>query len=106
MQKDTGFGNFGKKVEMTIMVMQKYLNCRLENELYSSNYLNNNKMTTTATKTTLKGGEFLIKETPYQDIFIPEEWTEEQKMIAQTCHDFISQEVNPILDKLIARNRA
>jgi alkylation response protein AidB-like acyl-CoA dehydrogenase len=56
---------------------------------------------TTETKTAaLKGGEFLIKETPCQDIFIPEEWTEEQKMIAQTCHDFLAQEVWPFLDKI------
>src|ERR1700728_367530 len=56
--------------------------------------------TTTETKTSLKGGEFLIKETSFQDVFIPEEWTEEQKMIAQTCHDFIAQEIWPILDKI------
>jgi len=56
--------------------------------------------TTTETKTSLKGGEFLIKETSFQDVFIPEEWTEEQRMIAQTCHDFIAQEIWPILDKI------
>ena len=37
----------------------------------------------------LKGGEFLIKESNYKDIFIPEEFNEEQKMIAQMCQDFI-----------------
>ena len=26
------------------------------------------------------GGEFIIRETKAQDIFIPEEWNEEQKM--------------------------
>lgn len=51
-------------------------------------------------KTPLKGGEFLIKETNCQDIFIPEEWNEEQKMIAQSCHDFLVQEVWPNMDKL------
>jgi alkylation response protein AidB-like acyl-CoA dehydrogenase len=54
----------------------------------------------TQTKTPLKGGEFLVKETNCQDIFIPEEWTEEQRMIAQSCHDFLAQEVWPNLDKL------
>ncbi len=53
-----------------------------------------------AAKTALKGGEFLIKETEAQDIFIPEEFGEEQGMIAQTCKDFISQEVHPNLDKI------
>jgi len=57
-------------------------------------------MADTKTKTTLKGGEFLIKETNCQDIFIPEEWTEEQKLIAQSCHDFLQQEVWPNMDKI------
>lgn len=49
---------------------------------------------------TLKGGEFLIKETEAKDIFIPEQWNEEQKMIAQTCHDFLAQHVWPNLDRI------
>jgi len=48
----------------------------------------------------LKGGEFLIKESNYKDIFIPEEFNEEQKMIAQMCQDFIDQDVNPNLDRI------
>ena len=56
--------------------------------------------TATQTTTALKGGEFLIKETPAQEIFIPEEWNEEQKMIAQTCLDFIEQEITPRLDEI------
>ena len=48
----------------------------------------------------LKGGEFLIKETNAKDIFVPEEWNEEQKMIAQTCLDFIETEINPRLDEI------
>lgn len=51
-------------------------------------------------KTALKGGEFLIKETDANDVFIPEEFGEEQQMIAQSCRDFISQEVHPNLDKI------
>ena len=51
-------------------------------------------------KTAIKGGEFLIRETEAQDIFIPEEWTEEQKMIAQTCKDFLDTEIIPKLDEL------
>ncbi len=46
-------------------------------------------------KQALTGGEFLIKDLDYQDIFIPEEFNEEQKMIAQTCRDFIHNEVLP-----------
>jgi alkylation response protein AidB-like acyl-CoA dehydrogenase len=55
---------------------------------------------TVETKSALKGGEFLIRETEANDIFIPEEWNEEQKMIAQTCLDFIKQEITPRLDEI------
>ena len=57
-------------------------------------------MEATKTKQAIKGGEFLIRETEAQEIFIPEEWSEEQKMIAQTCRDFISQEILPRLDEI------
>lgn len=46
----------------------------------------------------LKGGEFLTKDV--EDIFIPEEFSEEQKMIADTCQDFLEKEVFPVLDKI------
>lgn len=51
-------------------------------------------------KAVLRGGEFLIKETKYQDVFIPEEFDEEQLMIAETCEDFIETEVVPNFDAL------
>ena len=51
-------------------------------------------------KTAIKGGEFLIRDTDAQDIFIPEEWNEERQMIAQTCNDFIEKEVYPLLDEI------
>ncbi|TAL63350.1 MAG: acyl-CoA dehydrogenase [Bacteroidetes bacterium] len=59
--------------------------------------------TDTKTTTALKGGEFLIKETNAQDIFIPEQWNEEQLMIAQSCTDFLAQEVWPNLDRIDAQ---
>jgi len=48
----------------------------------------------------IKGGEFLIRKTLPSEIFIPEEWNEEQKMIAQMCDDFIAQEIQPNLDRI------
>jgi len=54
----------------------------------------------TRDKQAIKGGEFLIKETSFQDVFIPEEFDEEQQMIAQTCRDFLAAEINPILDRI------
>ena len=50
----------------------------------------------------IKGGEFLIRDTKAQEIFIPEEWTEEQQMIAQMCRDFLATEVHPNLDRIDA----
>jgi alkylation response protein AidB-like acyl-CoA dehydrogenase len=47
-----------------------------------------------------KGGEFLIRPLLPSEIFIPEDFTEEQKMISQTCLDFIRTEVHPILNEI------
>ena len=55
-------------------------------------------MLLTDSKASIKGGEFLIKDIEASEIFIPEEFTEEQKMIAQTCLDFLRTEVHPRLD--------
>jgi alkylation response protein AidB-like acyl-CoA dehydrogenase len=51
-------------------------------------------------KRAIKGGEFLIRETQAQEVFIPEDFNEEQKMIAQTCKDFLKQEIHPRLDEI------
>ena len=48
----------------------------------------------------IKGGEFIVKDVSANDIFIPEEFDEEQQMIAQTCDDFLESEVFPNLDKI------
>ena len=51
-------------------------------------------------KKAIKGGEFLIRETDFNEVFIPEEFDEEQNMIAQSCKDFLAQEVYPNLDRI------
>lgn len=43
----------------------------------------------------LKGGEFLIRAFQANEIFTPEDFSEEQKMIASTCKEFIDKEVLP-----------
>jgi alkylation response protein AidB-like acyl-CoA dehydrogenase len=48
----------------------------------------------------LKSGEFLVSEVESKDIFIPEEFNEEQRMIAQTCSDFLDAEVYPSIEKV------
>ncbi|MEO8588200.1 MAG: acyl-CoA dehydrogenase family protein, partial [Flavobacteriales bacterium] len=54
----------------------------------------------TETKKALQGGEFLIRESAPQDIFIPEEFNEEQRMIAQTCTEFLQQNVWPNVEAI------
>jgi alkylation response protein AidB-like acyl-CoA dehydrogenase len=52
------------------------------------------------TNAILKGGEFLVKDAKPEDVFIPEEFDEEQMMIAQSCEDFVETEVAPNFDAL------
>ena len=53
----------------------------------------------------LKGGEFLIRETPAQDIFVPEEFGEEPRMMQQSCKDFTDTQVLPQIDQLETHDR-
>lgn len=57
-------------------------------------------MTTNNDSRPITGGEFLIRETKAQDIFIPEEFNEEQHMMKKTCVDFVAQEITPKLDAI------
>mgnify|MGYP006401065545 CR=1 FL=1 len=51
-------------------------------------------------KNALNGGEFLIKETQASAVFIPEEFSEEQKMMAQACQDFLDMEITPKMEEI------
>ncbi|MFZ0280025.1 MAG: acyl-CoA dehydrogenase family protein [Bacteroidales bacterium] len=57
------------------------------------------------TRKVLKSGEFLVSEVEAKDIFIPEEFNEEQRMIAQTCKDFLEAEVYPNLEAVEKNDR-
>ena len=59
-------------------------------------------METKTEKQPIKGGEFLIRVSEAQEIYTPEDFTEEQRMIAQTCLDFIRQEIDPDMEKIDA----
>jgi alkylation response protein AidB-like acyl-CoA dehydrogenase len=54
----------------------------------------------TETKKSLKGGEWLIKESSPFETFTPENFVEEQKMIRDMCDQFLDAEVYPILDRI------
>ncbi len=49
----------------------------------------------TLEKDILRGGQFLVKETSCDDIFTPEDFSEEQKMMLETVRDFVDREVWP-----------
>ncbi|MCX6313435.1 MAG: acyl-CoA dehydrogenase family protein [Sphingobacteriales bacterium] len=58
-------------------------------------------MNTTATnQTSLKGGEWLIKESNFTDCFTPEEYNEEQQMVKDMCIQFLHSEVLPVIDRI------
>lgn len=56
--------------------------------------------TATATKTVLKGGEWLVKESLPFETFTPENFNEEQFMIRDMCNQFLEAEIYPILDRI------
>lgn len=53
----------------------------------------------------LKGGEFLISESDASSIFIPEDFNEEQKMMAATCKDFTDSKALPQIEQLEKHDR-
>ena len=55
-------------------------------------------MDTQMEKEYMKGGEFLIADTT--DIFTPEDFTEEQRMIGETTREFVDNEIQPQLPAL------
>lgn len=48
----------------------------------------------------IKGAQFLIDDISYENVYTPEDFTEEHKMIAKTTEDFVTNEVLPDLDDL------
>ena len=48
----------------------------------------------------IKGGSFLIEERAPEEIFTPEDFTEEHRMIADTTRQFVDKEVTPRIDEL------
>lgn len=55
---------------------------------------------TTPTTATIKGGEWLIKESNAFETFTPEDFNEEQQMVKDMCLQFLAGEVLPIVDRI------
>jgi len=57
-------------------------------------------MHTSQQTTSLKGGEWLIKESSPFETFIPEDYNEEQQMVKDMCASFLESEVLPAVDRI------
>lgn len=57
-------------------------------------------MSTTLQSAVLKGGEWLVRESVAAETFIPEDFTEEQRMIMEMCTQFLDTEVVPVYDRI------
>lgn len=57
-------------------------------------------MKTTTASISLKGAEWLVKETSPMDVFIPEDFSEEQQMVKDMCSQFLEAEVLPVIDRI------
>jgi alkylation response protein AidB-like acyl-CoA dehydrogenase len=51
-----------------------------------------------------KGGAFLVEETPAHEVFTPEDFREEHKMLIKTTEDFVKNEVAPHMEELEHKN--
>ncbi|MCG6929835.1 MAG: acyl-CoA dehydrogenase family protein [Desulfofustis sp.] len=52
----------------------------------------------------LKGGEYLITETKCEDVFTPEDFSDEQRQFGETTQQFIAGEILPRVEEIDAQN--
>ncbi|MFH1081767.1 MAG: acyl-CoA dehydrogenase family protein [Pseudomonadota bacterium] len=52
------------------------------------------------------GGEFLITDVAPEEVFTPEDFTDEHKMIFETAKDFVEKEIQPNVDRLEEKDHA
>src|SRR5690554_2124120 len=52
-------------------------------------------METKANNNILRGGQFIVKETSCEDVFTPEDFSEEQKMMRDSVKEFVDREIWP-----------
>src|SRR5690606_27259767 len=65
-----------------------------------SRFINNHFPMEANIGTSVQGGGFLINTATPENNFTPEDFNEEQKMIADMCDDFLDKEVLPYLNEL------
>lgn len=54
----------------------------------------------------LRGGQFIVKETKAEDVFTPEDFSEEQKMMRDSVKEFIDREVWPLKERFEKKDYA
>ncbi len=62
--------------------------------------------TETINKDILRGGQFLVKETQCEDVFTPEDFTEEQQMMKEAVKEFNDREIIPHKPRFEAKDYA
>jgi hypothetical protein len=60
----------------------------------------------TKKKELLRGGQFLVKETDFEDVFTPEDFSEEQKMMKEAVIEFNDREIIPHKPRFEAKDYA
>jgi alkylation response protein AidB-like acyl-CoA dehydrogenase len=63
-------------------------------------------MAETNQKGVTRGGQFLVKETKCEDIFTPEDFNEEQKMMRDSVKEFVDKEIWPNKDRFEKKDYA
>lgn len=71
--------------------------------LKNSNQLLNYEVTVMAEKI-LKGGEYLVVETACEEVFTPEDYSDEHKQMGETTTQFVENEINPHLEEIENQN--
>jgi alkylation response protein AidB-like acyl-CoA dehydrogenase len=60
--------------------------------------------TNTNQKDLLRGGQFLVKETDCENVFTPEDFTDEQKMMKESVTEFVDREIWPRKEEFEQKN--
>ena len=63
-------------------------------------------METVDKKDIIRGGQFIVKETASQDVFTPEDFSEEQQMMKESVMEFVDREIWPNKEKFEKKDYA
>lgn len=63
-----------------------------------------NTQTDTKNKELLRGGQFIVKESKAEDVFTPEDFTEEQQMMRDSVKEFVDREIWPKKEEFEKKN--